>query len=64
MVESAAKRQRWFRPLWLLSAAALLVLLANAHFVYVAVSTEPDCVPHLKDRGGSPGAYRAAKSAC
>lgn len=64
MSEVAGKSRGWFRPLWILSVAALLVLLANAHLVYVAVSTQPDCVPHLKERGGSPGAYRAAKSAC
>ncbi|WP_105441220.1 hypothetical protein [Neorhizobium sp. T25_13] len=64
MTETAEKSRGWFRPLLILSAAALLVLLANAHLVYVAVSTQPDCVPHLKERGGSPGAYRAAKSAC
>lgn len=64
MTETAAKGRGWLRPLWLLSAAALLVLVANAHLVYVAVSTQPDCVPHLKDKGSSPSAYRAAKSAC
>ena len=44
---------------------AALVLAANAHLVYVAGTTEPDCVAHLKradvDHSGS---YRAAKSAC
>lgn len=63
-MEVAAKKRGWFRPLWLLSGAVLLVLLANAHLVYVAVSTQPDCIPHLKDSGGASGAYRAAKSAC
>ncbi|MFU0503000.1 hypothetical protein [Pseudaminobacter sp. NGMCC 1.201702] len=50
-----------------LAAAAVAVLLAaNAHFVYVAVTSQPDCVPHSKDIGSDkPGtAYRAAKSAC
>ncbi len=64
MTQAAAKRRCWFRPLWLLSAATLLVIGANAHLVYIAVSTQPDCVPHLKDKGSSPSAYRAAKSAC
>lgn len=58
------KRRAWLMPLLLLSVAAIIVLVANAHLVYVAVSSQPDCVPHLKDKGGSPGAYRAAKSAC
>jgi hypothetical protein len=42
-----------------------LVLAANAHLVYVAVTTQPDCVAHLKQPDvGHSGSYRAAKSAC
>ena len=42
-----------------------LVLAANAHLVYVAVTTQPDCVAHLKQSDvGHSGSYRAAKSAC
>ncbi len=41
----------------------LLVVAANAHLVYVAVSSQPDCVEHLKSVGEG-GRYRAAKSAC
>jgi len=49
---------------WLLVPAGLLLLVAaNAHLVYVAVSSQPDCVPHLKDPGEG-GAYRAARSSC
>ena len=40
------------------------LIAANAHFVYVSVISQPDCVPHAKERGGTPGAYRAAKSSC
>ena len=54
----------WFRPLWFLGAAVVVVIAANAHLVYVAVSTQPECVAHLKDKGDAPGRYRAAKSAC
>lgn len=57
---------RW-RPLgWIALgvAAAIGIALANAHLVQVAVSSQPDCVPHLKSPDGSAGAYRAAKSAC
>ena len=43
--------------------AILLFAAANVHLVYVAVSSQPDCVPHLKDRGGN-GQFRAARSAC
>ena len=36
---------------------------ANAHLIYVAVTSQTACVPHAKSVGGD-GAYRAAKSAC
>ena len=50
--------------IWLAVAAGLLlVAAANFHLVYVAVSSQPDCVPHLKDAGEG-GSYRAARSAC
>lgn len=52
-------------PFWLLAAAAVLVLLgANAHLAYVAFSTDPGCVAHIKEKGEAPGEYRAAKSSC
>jgi len=40
------------------------VAAANAHLVYVAVATQPDCVAHLKEAGATAGTYRAAKPAC
>ncbi len=57
-------RRRW-KSAWMLlvPAGLLLVAGANAHLVYVAVTSQPDCVPHLKEAGTS-GSYRAAKSAC
>jgi hypothetical protein len=54
----------WKRTLVLASLLiAILLVAANAHLVYVAVVSQPDCVPHLKD-AGSGGAYRAARSSC
>ena len=48
-----------------LAVAGLVVLAANAHLVYVAVTTQPDCAAHLKQpEAGHSGSYRAAKSAC
>ncbi len=46
--------------------ALLIVLLANAHLVYVAVRSQPSCVDHLKERADttSPTAFRAARSSC
>lgn len=57
-------RRRW-KSAWMLlvPAGLLLVAGANAHLVYVAVTSQPDCVPHLKE-AGTEGNYRAAKSAC
>jgi len=40
-----------------------VLLAANAHLVYVAFSSQPDCITHLQDAGEN-GTYRAAKSAC
>ena len=40
-----------------------LLIAANAHLVYVAFDSQPDCVPHAKS-AGEPGEYRAARSAC
>ena len=49
---------------WLLVPAGLLLFAgANAHLVYVAFQSQPECVAHVKDPGGR-GGYRAAKSAC
>ncbi len=49
---------------WLLVPVGLLLFAgANAHLIYVAFQSQPDCVAHVKDAGDS-GGYRAAKSAC
>jgi uncharacterized membrane protein len=59
------KRAKWPVLAWLLAAAVLLVVMAaNAHLVYVAVASQPDCVAHLKEAGTQAGAFRAAKPAC
>ena len=58
---------RWQSTRRLLLVAAVVIvgvlLAANAHLVYVAFSSQPDCVSHLKGEG-APGTFRAAKSAC
>lgn len=49
---------------WVLIPAALLLFSgANAHLVYVAFQSQPECVDHLKS-SDSDGGFRAAKSAC
>nr|WP_286207676.1 hypothetical protein [Hephaestia sp. MAHUQ-44] len=56
------------RPVVLTLAAAALavIVLANAHLVYVASTSQPDCVPHVKAGGAAPGAgaFGAAKPSC
>lgn len=43
----------------------VLVLAANAHLLYVSVTSQPDCVAHLKPGDSAQsGSFRAAKSAC
>lgn len=50
----------------LLVAAVIGILItANAHLVYVALQSQPDCVPHAKVAGqGEDAPLRAARSAC
>ena len=64
-LKNDARRRRGTRRM--LAAGALVIvgvlLAANAHLVYVAFSSQPDCVTHLKGEGEQ-GTYRAAKSAC
>lgn len=49
---------------WLTVAAGLALLIgANVHLVFVAFTSQPGCVEHLKAPGTN-GNYRAAKSAC
>ena len=44
----------------------LLVLMANAHLVYTAVVSQPDCVAHLRQGEGDAkdGKFSAARSSC
>lgn len=54
---------RWIVVL-AVSAGVLVFVGANAHLVYIAIASQPDCVAHLKDAGSAPGQFRAAKSSC
>ncbi len=47
----------------IVGAGLALLLGANWHLVHVALASQPDCVPHIKENGGT-SAYRAARSAC
>ncbi|HEY6815065.1 MAG TPA: hypothetical protein VI168_05960 [Croceibacterium sp.] len=48
-----------------IAAALLAVVLANAHLVYVAMQSQPECIAHMKPgTSGETGAYSAARSSC
>jgi hypothetical protein len=53
--------------LWLLIGLAVaIVLAANAHLVYVAITSQPACVTHARPGEGSAehGLFTAAQSSC
>ena len=53
--------------MWAIATAIILVFaVANWHFVYVAVTSQPDCVSHLRLGNGDAarGAFSAAQSSC
>jgi hypothetical protein len=55
---------RWTIGL-LVAGGLLLVAGANAHLVYVAVTSQPDCVQHVRAGGEArSGQFSVAKSAC
>jgi hypothetical protein len=52
---------------WLTVAFGLALLaFANAHLLYVAMTSQPDCVAHVRQGDGatSAGTFSAAKSSC
>ena len=57
------------KPGWtiglLVAGGLLLVAGANAHLLYVAVTSQPDCVQHVRQGGDAkPGQFSVAKSVC
>jgi hypothetical protein len=52
---------------WLLVIAGLLLVIgANWHLVYVAVTSQPDCVAHVRTgtSDAARGSFSAAQSSC
>jgi len=48
-----------------IALALVVVVLANVHLVYAAMTSQPDCIAHLKPGiGGGSGTYSAAQSSC
>lgn len=63
--EKRTSTRSWSRTTWVIIAVALLVFVgANAHLLYVALNSQSECVPHLKERAAEAGQFRAAKSGC
>ena len=63
----ATRQVRAKAVLWLaLGAGLLLLLIANSHLVYVAVTSQPDCVAHVRQGEGpaKDGKFSAARSSC
>jgi hypothetical protein len=53
--------------IWLLICIGLLVLVAaNGHLVYVAMTSQPDCVAHVRqgEGNGTHERFSAARSSC
>ena len=64
---TVARQRKRIVWLWLLSTAGVAALLAaNAHLVYVATTSQPACVAHLRAGDGSAerGLFSAAQSSC
>jgi hypothetical protein len=49
-----------------IGAGILLLLIANSHLVYVAITSQPECVAHLRQGEGvsGEGKFSAARSSC
>jgi hypothetical protein len=66
MSGAAASHGVWKSIVWLSVFLGLIVLAAvNAHLLYVAVSSQPDCVAHLRHgEGNGTTSFSAATSSC
>ena len=69
-IEHGGEARKKRTSLFLVGAAVigglLVVLLANAHLVYVSVMSQPECVEHIKasETPAPKGSFSAAASAC
>ena len=64
---AAAKPIRTKVVVWAaVGAGLLLLLIANSHLVYIAITSQPDCVAHVRQGEGSAkdGRFSAARSSC
>ena len=64
-VFQATQRKRSVTGLWLLTALVIaLVVAANAHLIYVATTSQPACVAHIRQGAAERGRFSAAQSSC
>ena len=65
---TAQTRSPQWRPIAIGAVIVVTVmgvfLAANAHLLYVALQSQPDCVAHGKPGMATPGQFSAAKSSC
>jgi hypothetical protein len=54
----------WYLVVLSILGGVLLLVGANAHLLYVALASAPECIAHLKTGDTEPGRFSAAKSAC
>mgnify|MGYP001057884645 CR=1 FL=1 len=68
MTAEAQHPARSWRPIIIGAAITAVImgifLAANAHLLYVALQSQPDCVEHEKTGHSTPGQFSAAKSSC
>jgi len=51
--------------IWLAIGLGLALLVtANGHLVYVAVTSQPGCVDHVRQGSGTQDRFSAARSSC
>jgi hypothetical protein len=64
-MSAGATRKRPIAIAALVATGLLLVVAANWHLVYVAISSQPDCVAHVRPSQGTEGLrFGAAVSSC
>ena len=64
---AVTKQTKTRTNIWLAVGAGLLLLrAANSHLVYIAITSQPDCVAHVRQGEGSAkdGRFSAARSSC
>lgn len=51
--------------IWIAAGLGIALLFAaNAHLVYVAMTSQPECIAHVRQGEGNGNNLSAAKSAC